>query len=76
MRKSKLRIQVTPELLQASAARAAPRIGAYGWRPRPQDLAQLKTSTRDPIAYRTLFRGWRKAGFRTQTIRKLAGRSR
>ena len=76
MRKSKLRIQVTPELLQVGAAREAPRIGAYGWRPRPHDLTQLRQSTGDPIAYRVLFRGWRKAGFRTQAIRKLAGRNR
>jgi hypothetical protein len=74
VRKRKLRIQVTPELLQAGAAREAPRIGAYGWRPSPHDLARLRQSTGDPIAYRTLFRGWRKAGFRTQAVKKLAGR--
>jgi len=74
MRRRKLRIRATPELLQVGAAREAPRIGAYGWRPRPHDLAQLRASTGDAIAYRVLFRGWRKAGFRTQAIRKLAGR--
>ena len=75
MRRSKLRIQVTPELLQAGAAREAPRIAAYGWRPSQHDLAQLRTSTRDATAYRTLFRSWRKAGFRTSAIMKFAGRA-
>ena len=75
MRKRKLRIQVTPELLQAGAAREAPRIGAYGWRPTPHDLAQLRQSTGDARAYRVLAKGWRKAGFRTSAIMKFAGRS-
>ena len=74
MRKRKLRIQVTPELLRTSAAREAPRIGQYGWRPTQTDLNQLRASTRDAIAYRVLFRSWRRAGFRTRTIKKLAGR--
>jgi len=47
----------------------------YGWRPRPHDLVQLRQSTNDAVAYRTLFRGWRKAGFKVHAIRKLAGRS-
>jgi len=68
------KLRVTPELLQAGAAREAPRIGTYGWRPRPHDLVQLRQSTGDPLAYRTLFRGWRKAGFKVHAIRKLAGR--
>ena len=70
----KLRIRVTPELLQAGAAREAPRIGAYGWRPRPHDLVQLRQSTNDARAYRILFRGWRKAGFKVRAVKKLAGR--
>jgi len=76
MRKSKLRIRATPELLQAGAAREAPRIGSHGWRPSAHDLVQLRQSINDAIAYRTLFRSWRKAGFGTRAIRKLAGRSR
>lgn len=74
MRKSNLRIRATPELLRAGAAREPPRIGTYGWRPRPHDLVQLRQSTDDARAYRTLFRGWRKAGFRTQAVKKRAGR--
>ena len=74
MRRRKLRIRQTPELLRTIAARETPRVGAYGWRPRPHDLVQLRQSTSDARAYRTLFRGWRKAGFRTSAIMKLAGR--
>ena len=75
MRKNKLRIRVTPELLQAGAAREAPRIAAYGWRPSRHDLAQLKASTGDARAYRALAKAWRRAGFRLSAIQKFAGRA-
>jgi hypothetical protein len=62
------------EFLRSSARREACRIVRHGWRPSKQDLAQLKTSKGDAIAYRTLLRAWRAAGFPVKTIRKLAGR--
>jgi len=70
----KLRIRPTPELLRVSAARATRRLGEYGWRPTPHDLVQLRQSTNDARAYRILFRGWRKAGFKVRAVKKLAGR--
>ena len=74
MKKSKLRVPVTPEFLRSSSALEAPRIGQYGWRPSQHDLAQLRQSTRDPVAYRTMVRAWRTTGFRVRAIRKFAGR--
>jgi hypothetical protein len=73
-RAKKIQIRITPELLRAEAAREAPFVRAYGWRPRARDLARLRSSTRDAIAYRTLARAWRWAGFKVGAIRKLAGR--
>ena len=72
--KAKLRVPETPEYLRSSAAREAPRIAAFGWRPRAQDLANLRASTRYAIAYRATLRAWRRAGFGIRAIRKLAGR--
>ena len=69
------RIPLTPELLQTQAVRAAPRIGAFGWRPNSNDLAELRASTQDAVAYRICARAWRRAGFRIGAIRKLAGRA-
>jgi hypothetical protein len=72
--KTKLRVRETPEHLRTLAHREAPYIGRYGWRPSQKDLSRLKASTRDAIAYRTLLRAWRVAGFKTAAIRRLAGR--
>jgi hypothetical protein len=66
---------ITPEYLRNLALRQAPYIGRFGWRPTENDLTELRQSTRDAIAYRTLGRAWRQAGFKTATIRKLAGRA-
>lgn len=60
--------------LRKRARRRARRIRKHGWRPCENDLAQLKASTRDAIAYRITARAWRAAGFRTVAIRRLAGR--
>jgi hypothetical protein len=73
--KTKPRVPETPEYLRNLALRQAPYIGQYGWRPSNKELAELRQSTRDAIAYRTLSRSWKKAGFRAATIRKLAGRA-
>jgi hypothetical protein len=73
-RKQKLHVLPTPEFLCVVANREARRIGTYGWRPTQADLAQLRASAGDAIAYRTTMRAWRKAGFRVRAIRKLAGR--
>jgi hypothetical protein len=70
-----MKIQVTPEYLRVTATRAAQEIARYGWRPTKSDLANLRTSTGDAIAYRTLIRAWRTAGFRVAAVRKLAGRA-
>jgi hypothetical protein len=75
-RQQKFRALSTPEVLYVVAKRATPRIGSYGWRPTQADLAQLRDSTGNPIAYRTTMRAWRAAGFRVRAIKKLAGRSR
>ena len=72
--KRKLRVPLTPEFLRDVANREARRIGQYGWRPTQEDLAQLRASTRDAIAYRIAARSWRAAGFRVRAIQKLAGR--
>jgi hypothetical protein len=79
MRKtSRMKIQIPSDLgreqLRIHAQTAAHRIASYGWRPRSSDLQTLQTSLQNPQAYRTLARAWRKAGFRTLAIRKLAGR--
>jgi hypothetical protein len=73
--KRKLHISLTPEFLRDVASRGARRIGQYGWRPTQKDLAELRASTRDAIAYRIAVRSWRAAGFRVRAIQKLAGRS-
>jgi hypothetical protein len=73
-RQRKFRVPPTPEFLCVVANREARRIGSYGWRPTQADLAQLRASTGDAIAYRTTMRAWRAAGFRVRAIKKLAGR--
>ena len=65
-RQRKFQVLWTPEVLRIVANRAAPRIGAYGWRPTQQDLAGLRASASDAIAYRATARAWRKAGFKVR----------
>jgi len=72
MKKSKLQTAETPEYLRNLALRQAQYIGQYGWRPSKRDLAQLRTSTRDAVAYRILARAWPSAGFRAGAIGRLA----
>ena len=69
-----LQVRVTPEYLRSAARRAAPRIKRCGWRPSKQDIKQLKDSGRDTLAYLTLARAWRDAGFPLTAIKRLAGR--
>jgi hypothetical protein len=57
-RQRKFRVLSTPELLCVIAKREARRIGSYGWRPTQADLAQLRASTGDAIAYRTKLTGY------------------
>jgi hypothetical protein len=77
--KKKFKIQLAPHLLleqlRAQARRRAPEISGWGWRPNRDDLRDLRRSKKDATAYRTLFRAWRRAGFRTSAIRKFAGRT-
>jgi len=61
--------------MQSRARRDAAGVGAYGWRPTAHELANLRASTGDPIAYRTLLRAWSNAGFKTRAIQRLAGRT-
>jgi len=63
------------ELLRLHAQRQAQQIASHGWRPHKSDLRDLRESTEDGVAYRTLCRAWRCVGFRTAAIRKLAGRT-
>jgi hypothetical protein len=72
--KTKMRIQETPEFLRVLACREARYVRRLGWRPTKRDLAQLRASTRDAIAYRTMMRAWRFSGFKVRTIQRLAGR--
>jgi hypothetical protein len=74
MRRKQLKIPVTPEFLRSVALRDAAGVGAYGWRPTAHELANLRASTRDAIAYRIMLRAWRSAGFSTAAIRRLAQR--
>jgi hypothetical protein len=74
MRRKRLQVRVTPEFLRSRARRDASDIGRFGWRPTKQDLANLRASKQDAIAYRTMLRAWRSVGFRTEAIRRLAGR--
>jgi hypothetical protein len=64
------------EQLRAHAQRRAPQIAGWGWRPNRDEIRDLMASAKDATAYRTLFRAWRRAGFRTSAIRKFAGRTR
>jgi hypothetical protein len=76
MKKRKPHLRETPEYLRSLARREASYIGQYGWRPSRKDLSQLRLSTRDAIAYRTLMRAWRAAGFKAGAVRRLAGRNK
>jgi hypothetical protein len=76
MKRKIQRTPVTPEYLRSLAQREARFIGKYGWRPSRKDLALLRTSKRDVVAYRTMLRAWRSAGFKTGAIQRLAGRGR
>src|SRR5262249_36705258 len=74
MRRKQLKLPATPEFLRSRAQRDASGIGRFGWRPSNQDLANLRASTRDTIAYRTMMRAWHSAGFKVAAIRRLARR--
>jgi hypothetical protein len=74
MRRKLLHVQVTPEYLRNLARRDAPRIKLYGWRPGREDVSRLRASTRDALAYLTLARAWRAAGFPLTAVRRIAGR--
>jgi hypothetical protein len=69
--KRKLHVRETPEYLRSLARRGAPRIKLHGWRPSRQDIRQLKDSRRDALAYLTLARAWRAAGFPLTAIRRI-----
>src|SRR5262245_42828263 len=71
VRMRKMKVRETPELLYSAAVRAANGIRRYGWRPSRADLAQLKHSTRDARAHRTLVKAWRSAGFRLAGVMRL-----
>ena len=72
--KQKLHVRVTPEFLRSLARREAQYIGRCGWRPSRKDIKQLKDSRRDALAYLTLARAWRAAGFPLTAIKRIAGR--
>jgi hypothetical protein len=73
--KTKLRVPKTPEYLRNAAARNAGEIVRFGWRPSAEDLALLRNSAQDAVAYRICSRAWRRAGFRAVAIKRLAGRA-
>ena len=73
--KRKLHVRETPEHLRGLARRGAARIKLHGWRPSRRDLAELRRSTRDALAYKIYLRAWRAAGFPLRATRKLAGRA-
>ena len=43
--------------------------------PLPEDLALLRNSARDPVAYKTTLGAWRRAGFKVLAIKRLANRA-
>ena len=61
--------------MRVHAQRRAPQIAAFGWRPSPADLRDLRQSVKDARTFRTLAKAWRRAGFRTSAIMKFAGRA-
>jgi hypothetical protein len=77
--KKKYKMKIPPHLmreqLRTHAVRQASQMTRWGWRPTKTDLADLRQSTKDVIAYRCLFKAWRRAGFKVRTIQKFAGRS-
>ena len=72
--RKRLQVRVTPEYLRSLAHREAQYIGRFGWRPSRKDIHQLRGSKRDALAYLTLARAWRSAGFPLTAIKRLAGR--
>jgi hypothetical protein len=70
----RLQVRITPEFLRSAARRDAPYIRQCGWRPSRKDIKALKDSRRDALAYLTLARAWRAAGFPLAAIKRLAGR--
>jgi hypothetical protein len=75
MKRQRFHVPLTPEFLRDVASHETRRIGSYGWRPTPQDIAELRASTGDAVAYRTALRSWRRGGFKVRAAKKLAGRS-
>jgi len=74
MQRRKLQVHITAEVIRSGARRDAAGVGAFGWRPTAHELANLRASTQNAIAYRTMLRAWRTAGFRVRAVQKLAGR--
>jgi len=75
MRKAKkLHVKETPDFLRSRARREAQYIGRHGWRPSQKDIQQLRNSRRDALAYLTLARAWKQAGFPLTAIKRIAGR--
>jgi len=74
MRRRKLQVRITPEFMRSRARRDAVGVGEHGWRPTAHELANLRASTRDAVAYRTMARAWHSAGFKVAAIRRLARR--
>jgi|AmaraimetFIIA100_FD_contig_61_610729_length_842_multi_5_in_0_out_0_2 hypothetical protein len=76
---SKKKYRIPPHLLfeqmRAHAQRRAPQIAAFGWRPSPADLRDLRQSVKDARTYRAYLKAWRRAGFRLSAIKKFAGRA-
>jgi hypothetical protein len=62
------------EHMRVQAQRRAPRIVSWGWRPSQGDLRDLRESLKDAHIYRVLAKAWRRAGFRTSAIMRIAGR--
>jgi hypothetical protein len=69
------KLRATPETLRNAAARNAGEVVRFGWRPRAEDLALLRNSTQDAVAYKICARAWKRAGFKAVAIKRLAGRA-
>jgi hypothetical protein len=63
------------EQMRVHAHRRAPRFSSWGWRPSHEDLRDLRESLKDARTYRSLAKGWRRAGFGLSAIMRLAGRT-
>ena len=77
MAKKKYRIpqHLLFEQMRVHAQRRARAIGVHGWRPSKNDLRDLRESLKDARTFRVFAKAWRRAGFGTCAVMRIAGRT-